>query len=96
MANEIPFLKAIKKSLASKYSAQFDAEDKMLASKASREVMERRQTLTSEFTAWRTSLLSRHSADKAKRDKLRGLFFFLFYSLGLVRFVSYSRCPENI
>lgn len=46
----------------------------MLASKASREVMERRKKLTSEFTDWRTGLLSRHSADKAKRDKLRGMF----------------------
>ncbi|VDL19753.1 unnamed protein product [Hymenolepis diminuta] len=62
----------IKKDLGTKYSPQFDAEDKMLASKASREVMEHRQTLTSKFNAWRTSLLSRYSADKAKRDKLRG------------------------
>nr|CDS30771.2 eukaryotic translation initiation factor 3 [Hymenolepis microstoma] len=62
----------IKKDLGTKYSPQFDVEDKMLASKASRDVMERRQTLTSKFNAWRTNLLSRYSADKAKRDKLRG------------------------
>ncbi|VDD80514.1 unnamed protein product [Mesocestoides corti] len=66
-------IQSIKKTLASKYSAQFDAEDKMLASKASREVIERRQVLASEFNVWRTSLLSRYSADKAKRDKLRGV-----------------------
>lgn len=46
----------------------------MLASKASREIVERRQNLEANFNAWRNGLLSRHSESKPIRDKMRGEF----------------------
>ncbi|KAL7059714.1 hypothetical protein AAHC03_012965 [Spirometra sp. Aus1] len=65
-------IQALKKNLASKYSAHFDTQDKMLASEASRELMRKRNQMMSDFAAWRENLLNRYKADKPKRDALRG------------------------
>uniref|UniRef100_A0A183TG83 Eukaryotic translation initiation factor 3 subunit B n=1 Tax=Schistocephalus solidus TaxID=70667 RepID=A0A183TG83_SCHSO len=71
-------LQALKKSLASKYSAHFDTQDKMLASEVSRELMRKRNQMMSDFAAWRENLLNRYRADKPKRDALRGKLVVFF------------------
>lgn len=65
-------MQALKKNLVSKYSAQFENEDKMLTSKVNRELVERRQNQMSEFMSWRLALRARHDADSETRNLLRG------------------------
>ncbi|THD25765.1 Eukaryotic translation initiation factor 3 subunit B [Fasciola hepatica] len=64
-------LQNIKKNM-SKYNTHFANEDKMLASKASRELLEKRQRLLSEFSAWKNAIIKQYQSEKAERIELRG------------------------
>lgn len=61
----------------SKYNTHFANEDKMLASKASRDLLEKRQHLLSEFSAWKNAILKQYQSEKAERIALRGKRSFL-------------------
>ena len=64
-------LKEIKKNLK-KYSEQFSAKDKMRQSKASKELMARRQELADRFSKWRSSKVAEWEDRREKRMELRG------------------------
>ncbi|KAK7081817.1 translation initiation factor eIF-3b like protein [Halocaridina rubra] len=64
-------IKDIKKNMK-KYSANFEVQDKMRFSKASREIIEKRQKLMSVFTEYRQRLLGPCNERKEERMQLRG------------------------
>jgi len=55
-----------------KYSANFELQDKMRFSKASREIIEKRQRQMSEFMEYRKRATEKYEAEKEERIKLRG------------------------
>ncbi|CAL8073302.1 unnamed protein product [Calicophoron daubneyi] len=61
----------IKKNM-SKYNTHFANEDKMLASKASREWLEKRQKMLGEFNAWKSALVKQYNMERPERIALRG------------------------
>ena len=66
-----------------KYSQKFSVEDRMRESKASREQIERRRQLMSDYEEWANQLLVRFRQEKSQRLKLRnGLSqcFLIFFS----------------
>lgn len=60
----------IKKNMK-KYVSQFEVQDKMRFSKASREVIEKRQKQMTTFTEYRQKLIEKYQEDKEERLKLR-------------------------
>uniref|UniRef100_A0A3Q0KGE3 Eukaryotic translation initiation factor 3 subunit B n=1 Tax=Schistosoma mansoni TaxID=6183 RepID=A0A3Q0KGE3_SCHMA len=64
-------LQAIKKNM-SKYNSQLANEDRMLASKASRELLEKRQKLLTEFNIWKNAIIKLYNKDEEERFRLRG------------------------
>jgi len=64
-------LRDVKKNLK-KYSDQFNAKDKMRQSKASKELIAKRQTMMEEFTAWRDRKIREFNETREKRIELRG------------------------
>ena len=64
-------LRDIKKNLK-KYSVQFDAKDKMRQSKASKELVAKRNKLMSDYVAWRAKKNQAFEETRAKRLELRG------------------------
>ncbi|VDO53876.1 unnamed protein product [Schistosoma margrebowiei] len=64
-------LQAIKKNMA-KYNSQLANEDRMLASKASRELLEKRQKLLTEFNIWKNAIIKLYNKDEEERFRLRG------------------------
>ncbi|VEL22415.1 unnamed protein product [Protopolystoma xenopodis] len=66
-------LQELKKSMH-KYSERFRKEDIMLASKASRELIERQQKLATSYAEWRKSLSKRYDEDEPKRSAIRSEF----------------------
>lgn len=61
----------IKKSMK-KYAANFEVQDKMRYSKASREIIEKRQKQMQTFNDFRKKLIEKVEADKEQRLSLRG------------------------
>lgn len=55
-----------------KYTGMFELQDKMRSSKASREIIEKRQALMKEFIEFRTSVKEKFVKEKQERIKLRG------------------------
>nr|CAX74769.1 putative Eukaryotic translation initiation factor 3 subunit 9 [Schistosoma japonicum]CAX74770.1 putative Eukaryotic translation initiation factor 3 subunit 9 [Schistosoma japonicum] len=64
-------LQTIKRNMP-KYNSQLANEDRMLASKASRELFEKRQKLLTEFNAWKSNLIKLYNQDEEERFRLRG------------------------
>ncbi|CAH8460634.1 unnamed protein product [Dicrocoelium dendriticum] len=64
-------LQVLKKNM-NKYNAHFANEDRMLASKASRELLEKRQRMLSEFNLWKDVIIKQYNAEKSLRVDLRG------------------------
>jgi len=64
-------LRDIKKNLK-KYSVQFDAKDKMRQSKASKELIAKRNKLMSDYVAWRAKKNQAFEDSKDRRLELRG------------------------
>ncbi|TGZ71221.1 hypothetical protein CRM22_002762 [Opisthorchis felineus] len=64
-------LQALKKNMQ-KYNNHFANEDRMLASKASRELLEKRQRMVSEFNLWKNALIKQFNSEKQERMELRG------------------------
>nr|AAW27182.1 SJCHGC06664 protein [Schistosoma japonicum] len=64
-------LQTIKRNMP-KYNSQLANEDRMLASKASRELFEKRQKLLAEFNAWKSNLIKLYNQDEEERFRLRG------------------------
>ena len=64
-------LRDVKKNLK-KYSVQFDAKDKMRQSKASKELVAKRQKLMSDYVAWRAKKNQEFEQTRARRLELRG------------------------
>ncbi|CAH8648146.1 unnamed protein product [Heterobilharzia americana] len=64
-------LQNIKKNLT-KYNSQLANEDRMLASKASREMFEKRQKLLTEFNVWKNNIIRLYAMDEEERIRLRG------------------------
>lgn len=60
----------IKKNMK-KYSSQFEVQDKMRFSKASREIIEKRQKQMATFTEYRKKLIEKYQENKEERLKLR-------------------------
>ncbi|KAF7232196.1 hypothetical protein EG68_10574 [Paragonimus skrjabini miyazakii] len=65
-------LQALKKNMT-KYNNHFANEDRMLASKASRELLEKRQRMLSEFNTWKMTIVQKYEEERAERIKLRGV-----------------------
>ncbi|CAH8872057.1 unnamed protein product [Trichobilharzia szidati] len=63
-------LQNIKRNM-SKYNNQLANEDRMLASKASRELFEKRQKLLAEFNVWKNNVIRLHNLDEQQRLVLR-------------------------
>ena len=63
--------KEIKKNLK-KYSDQFNAKDKMRQSRASKELMAKRQALVDAFNSWRDQKLRDYNDQREERIELRG------------------------
>jgi len=66
-------MKDVKKNLK-KYSDQFNAKDKMRQSKASKELIAKRQTMMEEFSSWKEKKAREFSETKARRIELRDGF----------------------
>ncbi|KAL3315983.1 translation initiation factor eIF-3b like protein [Cichlidogyrus casuarinus] len=64
-------ISTVKKNLHT-YVPHLENEDKMLASKANRELLEKRQKLSNNFNKWRLALRERFEREKPGREKLRG------------------------
>merc|ERR1719369_2236106 len=64
-------LKEIKKNLK-KYSDQFNAKDKMRQSRASKELIAKRQALSDAFNNWRDQKIRQYDEMREKRIELRG------------------------
>ena len=64
-------LQDIKKNMK-KYAASFEVQDKMRFSKASKEIIEKRQKLMNEFTEYRQKLIETFTETKEERLRLRG------------------------
>merc|ERR1712242_573635 len=64
-------LKEIKKNLK-KYSDQFNAKDKMRQSRASKELIAKRQALSDAFNNWRDQKIRQYDEMRDKRIELRG------------------------
>jgi len=64
-------LKEIKKNLK-KYSDQFNAKDKMRQSRASKELIAKRQALSDAFNNWRDQKIRQYDDMREKRIELRG------------------------
>jgi len=64
-------MKQIKKDMK-KYSANFELQDKMRFSKASREIIEKRQKQMAEFAEYRKTNTEKWNSEKEERIKLRG------------------------
>lgn len=56
-----------------KYNSQLANEDRMLASKASRELLEKRQKLLTEFNIWKNAIIKLYNKDEEERFRLRGM-----------------------
>jgi len=63
-------IREIKKNLK-KYSAQFDIKDRMALSKVSKDMLEKRRTLVSEFETYRQRNQELYNQSKKKRIELR-------------------------
>jgi len=63
-------IKDIRKNMK-KYTASFEVQDKMRYSKASREIIEKRQKEMSEFRQYRKKIIEKFNSDKDERLKLR-------------------------
>merc|ERR1712241_1607559 len=63
--------KEVKRNLK-KYSDQFIAKDKMRLSKASKELVAKRQSMMEQYTAWRARKTEEFEESRAKRLELRG------------------------
>lgn len=77
--------KEIKKSLK-KYSSQFESKDRMRLTKASKELIEKRQKMMHEFEEHRKKRLQQWEQLKTRRLELRNstyfnnvLFYYIFY-----------------
>lgn len=55
-----------------KYAASFEVQDKMRFSKASREIIEKRQKQMSVFTEYRKRMIEQFESEKEQRLRLRG------------------------
>lgn len=55
-----------------KYAASFEVQDKMRFSKASREIIEKRQKQMTVFTEYRKKMIEQFESDKEQRLRLRG------------------------
>lgn len=55
-----------------KYAANFEVQDKMRFSKASREIIEKRQKQMLAFTDYRKKMIEKFDTDKEQRLHLRG------------------------
>merc|ERR1711988_1638216 len=66
-------LRDLKKNLK-KYSDQFNAKDKMRQSKASKELIAKRQKRMDDYTAWRAKKDQEYEDNRARRLELRGGF----------------------
>merc|ERR1719369_2779965 len=64
-------LKEVKKNLK-KYSDQFNAKDKMRQSRASKELIAKRQALSDAFNNWRDQKIRQYDEMREKRIELRG------------------------
>ncbi|XP_063595506.1 eukaryotic translation initiation factor 3 subunit B-like isoform X1 [Penaeus indicus] len=64
-------IKEIRKNMK-KYAASFEVQDKMRFSKASREIIEKRQKQMSVFTEYRKKMIEQFESDKEQRLRLRG------------------------
>jgi len=64
-------LKEIKKNLK-KYSDQFNAKDKMRQSRASKELIAKRQALSDAFNNWREQKMRQYEDLRERRIELRG------------------------
>lgn len=63
-------IKDIKRNLK-KYSPQFEMKDRMAMSKVSEEILEKRRTLMSEFSAWRAEKERKWQEAASIRSELR-------------------------
>jgi len=66
-------MREIKKNLK-KYSDQFNAKDKMRQSKASKELIAKRQKRMDDYTSWRAKKDQEYEDNRARRLELRGGF----------------------
>merc|ERR1712241_602512 len=66
-------MKDVKKNLK-KYSDQFNAKDKMRQSKASKELIAKRQTMMEDFSSWKERKAREFLETRARRIELRGGF----------------------
>ncbi|XP_074648217.1 eukaryotic translation initiation factor 3 subunit B-like [Tubulanus polymorphus] len=64
-------IKEIKKNMK-KYSAQFEVKDRMSQTKASKELIERRQKKVDEFLKYREQVMAEYQEQKPQRMALRG------------------------
>ena len=72
-------LKDIKKSLK-KYSAQFDVKDRLKMSKASKELVEKRRKLMTEYEDLRRRKTEEYAANRRRRIELRNSKSSIFFS----------------
>lgn len=80
-------IKEIKKNLK-KYSAQFESKDRLRSTKASKELIEKRQRLMQEFEEHRKKRQQQWVQNKSRRLELReGLFPFLELGRKLIFFL---------
>lgn len=64
-------LREVKKN-ARKYNAMFEVQDKMRSSKASREIIEKRQTLMASFIEYRERMTKKYEFEQQELIKMRG------------------------
>ena len=57
--------------MVKKMAGQFEIQDKMRLSKASREIIEKRQSLMAEFAEYRKRMAEKANAEKKERMQLR-------------------------
>ena len=63
-------LQEVKKAVK-KYSSQFELQDKMRLSKASREIIEKRQKQMASFLEYRKRMAEKFASEKQERLRLR-------------------------
>lgn len=74
------YLQEVKKAVR-KYTSQFELQDKMRLSKASREIIEKRQKAMASFMDYRKSMVEKFQSEKEARLRLRnGKFWPIFHS----------------